>query len=376
MQDSQSAVSRQPSAVSRRAHRLSPLASDLRPLASRRSAFTLTELLIVIAIIGILAGLIAAAAVNALRASRRSQTLLEIRNISGAMENFKNDYGAYPPNGMNPTPQNPPAANSMAKLVQGDFQRMFAKAFQGNSEPPVLALALCGQNTSGGSNQNVPNGMAAAEALYFWLGGFSSDKKFPISGPGGPSFPVDGPNGGVEVLESRTGGYEFDRGRLRTGVDEKIESGNAFKGRYLLYSVDLNQNGTIDSNAGENRRINLWQYNPKGSEQPLVYFDTSRHKPYQYDAYASPTATNIFALKKVREGLATPSTMKDIAFVDNKFQIVHPGLDDDWGNFGSSAFGATDPTTLLLFPTGPFIGPIADTLTNFTDGTLADASEQ
>src|SRR5690349_14208151 len=93
-----------------------------RPLSASRPAFTLTELLIVIAIIGILAGLIAAAAVNALRASRRAQTTLEIKNISGAIENFKNEYGAYPPNGMNPNPQNPPAANSIAKLVQSDFQ--------------------------------------------------------------------------------------------------------------------------------------------------------------------------------------------------------------------------------------------------------------
>ena len=73
MQDSQSAVSRQPSAVSRRAHRLSPPTPRRRRLASRRSAFTLTELLIVIAIIGILASLIAAAAVNAMRAARRGQ---------------------------------------------------------------------------------------------------------------------------------------------------------------------------------------------------------------------------------------------------------------------------------------------------------------
>ncbi len=372
MQDSQQpAVSGQPSAVSRQR----PLSAFRPPLSPRRQAFTLTELLIVIAIIAVLAGLIAAAAVNALNAARRGQIVLEIKNLSGAMENFKNDYGAYPPNGMNPMPQNNPPANSIAKLVQSDFQRMFAKAFQGNSEPPILALALCGQNPGAGSNQDVPNGMTSSEALYFWLGGFSSDKKFPISGPGGPSFPVDGPERG-EVLESRVGGYEFDRGRLGPRNDNG-EFDEANGGRYLLYSVDLNQNGTIDANAGENRRINLWRYSPKGLEQPLVYFDTSRHKPYQYDPYAAPTATDIFPLKKVREGLTTPNTIRDIAFIDNKYQILHAGLDDDWGDFGVSASSTTDLDDLtLLFPEGPFIGPIADTLTNFTDGTLADESEE
>lgn len=366
MQDSQSALSPQPSAVSRRARSLPP--SPFPLLASRRG-FTLTELLIVIAIIAVLAGLIAAAAVNALKRGRQAGVLLEIKNLSTAIENFKNETGVYPPNGMNPNPQNNPPANSPAKLVQSDFQRMIAKAFQGNSEPPVLALALCGQNVGAGTNLNLEKGMTAAEAVYFWLGGFSSDKKFPISGPGGPSFAVDGPESG-EVLESRTGGYEFDRGRLGPREEDQ------FNGRYLLYSVDLNQNGTIDNNAGENRRINLWQYNPKGSEQPLIYFDTSRHKPYQYDPYASETANTIFPFKKVREGMTTPSTIRDVAYIDNKYQILHCGLDDDWGDFGVSASSTTDPDDLVLFPEGPYIGPIADTLTNFADGDIADESEQ
>jgi prepilin-type N-terminal cleavage/methylation domain-containing protein len=371
MQDSQypAVTPQSPAATRRRAASLPPSPFRLPPL---RPAFTLTELLIVIAIIAVLAGLIAAAAVNALKNARRAGILLEIKTLSNAVENFKNETGVYPPNGMNPNPGNTP----MGKLVQSDFQRMFSKAFQGSSEPPVLALALCGQNTAGGANQNVENGMSAAEAVYFWLGGFSSDKKFPISGPGGPSFPVDGTDGGVEILESRTGGYEFDRGRLRTGVDGEIVSGNAFPGRYLLYSVDLNQNGTIDNNAGENRRINLWQYIPKGSEQPLIYFDTSRHKPAQYDPYASKIANTIFPFKKVREGVTTPSSMRDVAYIDNKYQILHCGLDDDWGSFGTSASSTTDPNSLFYFPEGPFIGPVADTLTNFAEGEIGAEAEE
>ena len=33
--------------------------------------------------------------------------------------------------------------------------------------------------------------MNAAEALVFWLGGFSDDPKYPISGPGGPSYSIE-----------------------------------------------------------------------------------------------------------------------------------------------------------------------------------------
>jgi hypothetical protein len=36
--------------------------------------------------------------------------------------------------------------------------------------------------------------------------------------------------------------------------------------------------------------------------------------------------------------------------------------------------GNTPVSSVLLYPTGPFIGDIADTLTNFTDSSIADAT--
>lgn len=369
MQDSQSALSRQPSAVSRRARSLPP---------SRRG-FTLTELLIVIAIIAVLAGLIAAAAVNALNKGREARTLLEIKNMSGALENFKNDYGAYPPNGINPTTAvSSPTAGSAQALIQADFQRMFKKAFPRHQEPVGVIMALCGQNTGAG-RLNLENGMNAAEALYFWLGGFSSDEQFPISGPGGPSFATTGTEN-FEVLESRNRRYEFDLKRLipRNDDDGFDASGN----RYVTYSVDLNHNGNV-TDPGEERRINFWRYVPSGSEQELLYFDTSRHKPMQYDppGSAASGAVPVYAVKTLREGFPSSGTptKNDIVFIDKKFQILHSGLDDDWGDgLGVSASGSTTIEQLkpYLYPSGLFIGPIADTLTNFTDGTLESASEE
>lgn len=345
--------------------------SLVRTPGRRPGGFTLTELLIVIAIIAVLASLITAAAVNALRRARQGRITLEINQIAGALEQFKTDYGDYPPNGINPSDaQNNPPSGSPAALVQGDFVRMFKKAFPRNQEPPQLILALCGQNTNG-RPANLPNGMNAAEALYFWLGGFSSDPKFPISGPGGPSFP----NNQIETLESRTVRYQFDLGRLGPRTDDGMF--DASEQRFIVYDVDLNGNNTLD--AGETRRINFWQYRPSGSEQPLIYVDTSRHKPYQYDPPAR-IGSAIFALKKVREGFPSSGTptVGDLTFMDKKFQLLHCGLDDDWGDFGVTATG--DPRASLgnqaVFPVGPFIGPIADTLTNFTEGELADAAEQ
>ncbi len=358
-----------PSRLKPQAARLSsPQASSL-PL---RPAFTLTELLIVIAIIAVLAGLIAAAAVNAMRSANRARITLEIKNVGGALENFKNDFGAYPPNGMNPTPI--PPTGSPGALVRSDFARMFKQAFPRHQERPALIEAISGITPS--DTTNVPklltDGLRATEALYFWLGGFSDDPQYPLSGEGGPSF-VDNGAAGDETLESRKARYEFDLARLAPRDDN-----GAFTGRFLNYQ-DPRDNAI-------KRRINFWEYRPQGSEVPLVYFDVSRHKPAAYDGWAvNPTggATEVYALKQYREGVA-PGTAgaagRLLVFIDQgKYQILHPGLDDDWGTdfAGMKVAGTTTQAeNVTVYPTGPFIGPIADTLTSFTDGTIEDAVEE
>jgi len=371
-----------------------------------RPAFTLTELLVVIAIIAVLAGLIAAAAVNALENANRNRIALEIRNISASIEEFKNDYGAYPPNCMNPNPMTSPTPGTAAAYVQSDIIRMFKKAFPRHQEPQALIEGLAGLMRTG-SNAILPNGpveqgLTAAEAMYFWLGGFSADEQYPISGPGGPSFDdADGDNDGNleasdEQLESRNRRYEFDLTRLGPRNDEGMFDES--RGRSIEYFVDLNHDNDVDD-AGEERRINLWRYTPSGSEQPLVYFDTSRYKPAQYDLWAgNPTGSIpmpwIVAFKQRRSGAAAiGGSPRNVIFVNQgKFQILHSGLDDVWAQpdpddsenrelFWRMSVPALKKEgisldNILLYPDGPFTGDIADTLTNFTDGTIEDAAEE
>jgi hypothetical protein len=325
--------------------------------------------------------------------------VLEIKSISGAIEDFKTKRNAYPPNGMNPInpPSASPAPGTAAALVQADFVSMFKRAFPRHNEPPTLIAALVGQNTAGAANENLAGGLRASEALYFWLGGFSSDEEYPLSGPGGPSFiPATEP----EVLENRVpnASYEFDLTRLgpRNNAGVFLDTAaDPSGGRFLLYQDPTTPN-TI-------RRINLWRYTPRGSTQPLVYFDVSRYKPHQYDVWAAdPAAAGnppyIFALKELRSGGVFPqstnpsqpdSYQNNVVFVDQgKFQILHSGLDDAWGDdfarmsLSSSPYGwgtATVPGSgdnqLLLYPTGPFLGDMSDNLTSVGDGTLAEAAE-
>jgi prepilin-type N-terminal cleavage/methylation domain-containing protein len=340
--------------------RVAGLSDAPRPAIRRMaaSAFTLTELLVVITIIAILASLITAGAMNAMRRSQEAAITMEIGQLADAVERFKTETGgAYPPNGVN---------NGTVTVAVNDFVRSFRKAFPRHNEPERLIRALAGEN---GSNPNpLPGGMNAAEAVYFWLGGFSTDPVYPISGPGGPAFDPTSTTG--EILENRNGLFEFDLTRLAPRTEDgAFDDSAAGGGRFIVYP---NPTGT----GGANLRINLWRYAPKGSESAYIYCDASRYDPANYDLDLSgDLGLGIYGVKKAREGVASPGGIADVVFMNKgKYQILHPGLDGEWGAMsGFQTNGTTVP--MLLYPAGPFTGELADTLTNFTTGTLENAQE-
>jgi prepilin-type N-terminal cleavage/methylation domain-containing protein len=104
----------------------------------RRRGFTLVEILTVIVIIGVLMGLILAAAGPVRNIMRNYRMKSEITQLSLSIERVRNELlgGQYPPDGSN----------------QADWQQAFRRAFPR-------------------SQQAVPNQMTAASALLFWLGG-------------------------------------------------------------------------------------------------------------------------------------------------------------------------------------------------------------
>jgi hypothetical protein len=127
-----------------------------------------------------------------------------------------------------------------------------------------------------------------------------------------------------------------------------------------------------------------------------VYFDTSRYKPGpntfgsasgqgtgRYDLWAanpsgSLQAPWIVAFKQLRQGVTNPTGLGDYVFVNQgKFQVMHAGLDDDWGSDSFQAMSvAKNGANAIYYPAGPFIGPIADTLTNFSNGTIEESIQK
>ncbi len=372
-----------------------PSASPLAP-----SAFTLVELLVVITIIALLAGLLLAAAGPAITSARRAAVNAGINQMNVAIEDLKNNVGAYPPNA-----QTDGGGGSSYPLdenvVLSRFERFFNKAFPSHREPPQLIRALVGLSTLTPDDvdqqeeaSNLPGGMNAAESLVFWIGGFSEDPKYPISGPGGPSYSlrdVTDPNQHREdPVASRT-----DMGRWNiTQLGPRTED-NFFAGtrdittddndRYIVYVDPRDRaNNTL-------RRINFWYMTPANSEVPYVYFDASRGNVIvetDAPAHTGPIVTaapdaeamqqmqNVFAVKTGRTTASGP------AFNwanDGKFQVLHCGTDDEWGVLPSvNSPEDTDPVNVtldstILYADGPWTLELADTQSNFTSGATLEA---
>jgi general secretion pathway protein G len=103
-----------------------PKAFGVNLLNSCRSAFTLIEILVVIVIITILAGLVVGAAKYAQTKQARSRAQAEIATMEMALERYKNDNGAYPL-----TPAGRPTTTTAKVSPYGYSGRLYAALTNG-----------------------------------------------------------------------------------------------------------------------------------------------------------------------------------------------------------------------------------------------------
>ncbi len=160
----------------------------------RRAGFTMTEMLLVIALIGIVASLISVAAIQALNRGKEARITLEIDQLAAAAESFKSKFGSYPP-GAGTLTNTSGTSTPIAETALERRARLLSFVSRAFSQYPVAdypslqyqvglaTLRAPDWAAAPGSGSNVPDftpatrnccdldTLDAAEALVFWLGG-------------------------------------------------------------------------------------------------------------------------------------------------------------------------------------------------------------
>ena len=254
-----------------------------------RSGFTLTELLVVIAIIAVIAGISLPAIFAARRSFDQSRLKMEVEALDDAVKKYFTQYGDYP-------------ADGSSWVV---FERHLRKAF-----PEILSSELA---IIAPTNVNLPV-MDRAEALVFFLGGFSSNKQKPLSGKGGPFI-----NTGTAVAPV------WSRNPNRENA---------------LY--DFNPGRLLDQNSNQ-----LPSYNVTDVSSPYTYFDSRtyvipRTAGMQLNLFEDSVAGAVRPLL-IQTPVPTPAQQSSNYENAKTYQIHSPGLDGIYG------FNNGGPTAGILF---------------------------
>jgi prepilin-type N-terminal cleavage/methylation domain-containing protein len=202
--------------------------------ARARHGFTLIEILVVIAIIGVLMGLGFYGGQRALLTIRQKADIVEIAKMTESMDALGKKYGGkYPPCMGGITDAERVGANI---LDRDDYFDQYLRIRFPRSvvNYATLVTGMAGnvpmysytyQSVNSGSSRCNLNTMDQAEALVFWLGGFRApiDKNgYPMSSrkligfssdPANP-FKIDIVNGAFELTSRTPPLFDFDDGRL------------------------------------------------------------------------------------------------------------------------------------------------------------------
>ncbi len=321
-----------------------------RPARARRApaAFTLLELLIAIAIIGILASLILTVAGSANIKAHNAQVSVDISDLSKGIAAFKQKFNVEPPSrvtlyeqasGWNSDPR------SMGIIRQIWPQFDFTYAAEGGQIDINGDGNFNGDGTTNPSAGAIP--LNGAECLVFFLGGVPATLS-PLSVGGTPAGFSPNPADPFGITVS---------GGNRTVVGTNRERFTEFDASRLF---------RYQPSGGSLRSMNTYKDTLPGQSQPYLYLSSYNGQGYDVANELTPnpplgTFTDVYRTGSNGSTTSNPSP----PWNPNSCQIISPGADATYGTGGEYESG--DSKGLLV---GTRSGE-RDNITNFSSGTLA-----
>ncbi|GAB5516368.1 type II secretion system protein [Rhodopirellula baltica] len=382
-----------------------------RVAPTTRSAFTLVEMLVVIGIIGILSAILIPAITGAIGTARDTAIRMEVDVIDQALAAYNLKYGDYPPD----------------FYQWKDVERHFRTAFPdiNDTELRILAqfthvndsLARCGGSgvtdpRTSSAFAHYPHAMDRAEALVFCLGGYSSDKKRPFTGQGGPlalvasaSYPTTASDTDYQLFQfnSDRDNAFFDFGSARNSVIV-VDGSGTFNPLGLAAPYAYSDDESVANALGFAQLPDPFPVAfPGVSELPVAYFSADNYQYALGSAAQGSWAWQQAGSKHLMNVYSPPGDLQDVGaaqvfvsaqqdttpkstlaglpvvaagayeFVEPKrFQLVSAGRDNHFGGIFVPQGSGSYVTALPMFTTGQFYNPFG--LPAAISGTPANLS--
>jgi prepilin-type N-terminal cleavage/methylation domain-containing protein len=318
--------------------------------ARPRSAFTLLELVIVIAIIGMLSSLLFFGIGGALRGVAVTEVKAEFTQLETAMTTFESDYGVIPPSRIVLTEN--PGATAWDPVSKSVLRKMFGS----NVDFTTLV------DFNGDNDKTDVLTLTSSECLLFFLGGMRNLDDEDTNNNGILDAGEDTNNNGIidPIIGKTLTGFSANRekpfargGDNRTGPQFTFDSGRF---------IDLDGDG-------------MPEYRDLATDGDVATVFASSNNGQGYDKLGEDkNSNNVLDAGEdtngngVLEGAVAHYHQSDgtTAWNENSFQLISPGED---GKFGFDV--APNPFVAQTWSPGSTVtGEQADNISNFAPNTM------